>query len=142
MGDPIRALQAAKQIEVITKTDLVSHTARVGGQLYDDLADLAKGKGSGKMLNLRGKNDGTFIAFDMPSSAARDTFVNTMRGRGVNIAGVSCAEVWNGLVHRWLTTRGFAQCGEAAVRLRPMLIFGEDHKDVLMSHVEEVMGGR
>jgi 4-aminobutyrate aminotransferase-like enzyme len=89
MGDPIRALQAAKQIEIIQKHDLVSHTASIGAELYKDLEALADGKASGKMLNLRGKSQGTFIAWDMPSPGDRDAFLREMRKRGINMAGVS-----------------------------------------------------
>lgn len=93
MGDPIRALQAAKQIEIIKKHNLVSHTASIGAELYNDLEALAGGKASGKMLNLRGKSQGTFIAWDMPSPSDRDAFLREMRKRGINMAGVSDSHV-------------------------------------------------
>ena len=90
MGDPIRALQAASQISVINKHSLVQHTASIGDKLYKRLQTLAiDGKGAGKMSNLRGKGDGTFIAWDMESPAARDALLKDMRHLGVNMAGVS-----------------------------------------------------
>jgi 4-aminobutyrate aminotransferase / (S)-3-amino-2-methylpropionate transaminase len=48
---------------------------------------------------LRGKNAGTFIAFDAESVEARDNFIKGMRNKAVVIGG----------------------SGEKAVRLRPML---------------------
>jgi 4-aminobutyrate aminotransferase/(S)-3-amino-2-methylpropionate transaminase len=89
MGDPIRALQAAKQIEIIQSQDLVKHTAEIGSKIYQSLAELAKGSGSGKILNLRGRDTGTFIAWDMPSPEIRDRFLKKMREGGINMAGVS-----------------------------------------------------
>jgi len=89
MGDPIRAMQAAKTIEVINQNSLISSTQATGQRLYTSLDKLAKGKGSGKMSGLRGKGQGTFIAWDMVDSRMRDTFLKMMRGRGINVAGVS-----------------------------------------------------
>jgi len=89
MGDPIRALQAAKQIEVIKKDHLVESSGQVGARLYDSLKELSQGKGKGKMKNLRGKGEGTFIAWDMETSQQRDQFLKEMRHVGVNMAGVS-----------------------------------------------------
>ncbi|ORX34571.1 4-aminobutyrate transaminase [Kockovaella imperatae] len=117
MGDPIRTLQAAEQVKIIKAGDLVSHTGSIGDDLYAGLETLAEQ--SDKMSGLRGKGQGTFIAWDMPSPSVRNSFLSTMRSRGVNIGG----------------------CGEAAVRLRPMLIFGERQKEELLGHVEEVIKG-
>jgi 4-aminobutyrate aminotransferase/(S)-3-amino-2-methylpropionate transaminase len=54
------------------------------------------------MQNLRGKGQGTFIAWDSPR---RDEFLKDMKKVGVNIGG----------------------SGETAVRLRPMLVFEKKH---------------
>lgn len=115
MGDPIRAMQAATQIRCIREHGLVEHTGRVGDKLYADLSSLASGAaGRGKIHNLRGKDDGTFIAWDMSDAATRDKLLVTMRSKGVNMAG----------------------CGERTVRLRPMLVFGDSHAEVLMDRLE------
>ena len=133
MGDPIKTLQAGKQVEIIQQDNLVSHTASIGASLYSELESLAEGTGRGKMASLRGKGEGTFIAWDMPSSAKRDAFLTAMRQRGVNMAGVSSPTFFRG---QSLTA---VQCGDAAVRLRPMLIFDKKQSDELMTHAEEVM---
>ncbi|KAJ9095818.1 hypothetical protein QFC19_007433 [Naganishia cerealis] len=112
MGDPIRALQASTQIEFIKRHDLVEQTAAIGSKLYDQLDRLATS--SGKMLNLRGRDNGTFIAWDMESTSQRDALLKEMRNQGVNMAG----------------------CGDAAVRLRPMLIFGSKQAEVLIDKLE------
>jgi len=90
MGDPIRALQAAAQIKVITDPDnsLVHQAAVVGNHVYTNLDYIAAGKAKGKMLNLRGKDQGTFIAWDMPTPELRDRFLKEMRNKGINMAGV------------------------------------------------------
>lgn len=101
MGDPVRALQARSMIEVINRDSLVDSTANVGDYLYSHLAAMAadSGAGAGKIHNLRGEGQGTFIAFDAVDGAARDRFVDGMRKVGVNMGG----------------------CGERAVRLRYVL---------------------
>ena len=91
MGDPTRTLQTAKQVEIIKKNDLVSHTASIGSNLYSELERMVQRVDRGKMSGLRGKGQGTFIAWDMPSSAIRDKFCSTMRSQGVNIGSVSNA---------------------------------------------------
>jgi len=116
LGDPIRALQARAIVEVIQEGNLVEETARVGGKLYDGLHELSQ-RHSGKVRNLRGKGQGTFIAFDAASPAMRDSFIGKMRNSGVNMGG----------------------CGEQSVRLRPMLVFGDKHAEILLSKADEVL---
>ncbi|PKS11934.1 hypothetical protein jhhlp_001229 [Lomentospora prolificans] len=113
MGDPARALLFRAIIEEIDRLDLVANTARVGSYLYGKLETLA-GKYPGQFNNLRGKDRGTFIAFDNPR---RDEFLARARKFGVNIGG----------------------SGQSAVRLRPMLIFQERHADVLVDALEKVV---
>ncbi|KAK7742084.1 4-aminobutyrate transaminase [Cytospora paraplurivora] len=113
MGDPTRALLFRAIIEEIEKNDLVSKTARVGDYLYGKLEALAT-KYPGQFLNLRGKGQGTFIAFDNPK---RDEFVKKAKSFGVNIGG----------------------SGASAVRLRPMLTFEEKHADILIDALERIV---
>ncbi|KAK0732790.1 aminotransferase class-III-domain-containing protein [Apiosordaria backusii] len=113
MGDPARALLFKAIIEEIEKFDLVNHTAKVGGYLYQKLEELGE-KYPGQVENLRGKGQGTFIAFDNPR---RDEFLQRAKREGVNIGG----------------------SGQSAVRLRPMLIFEEKHADLLVGGLERVI---
>lgn len=113
MGDPARALLFRAIIGEIKRLDLVANTARVGDYLFGKLEGLAK-KYPGEFDNLRGKGMGTFIAFDSPR---RDEFLVRAKKFGVNIGG----------------------SGASAVRLRPMLIFREEHADLLVERLEEVV---
>ncbi|KAG5945814.1 hypothetical protein E4U59_005126 [Claviceps monticola] len=112
MGDPSKALLFRAIIDEIHRLDLVNHTARVGQYLYEQLEGLARVHPE-HFQNLRGKGQGTFIAFDNPK---RDAFLAKAKQFGVNIGG----------------------SGAQAVRLRPMLTFQEHHVDILIGALEKV----
>lgn len=101
MGDPARALLFKAILGEIEKHGLVEKTAQVGGYLYRGLEQLAK-RYPGEVQNLRGKDRGTFISWDTPR---RDEVLKLALAKGVNIGG----------------------CGDTSIRLRPMLIFQEQH---------------
>lgn len=101
MGDPARALLFRAIIKEIDRLDLVNNTAGTGEYLYNGLETLST-KYPDQIQNLRGKGQGTFIAWDSPR---RDDFLKGAKSLGVNIGG----------------------SGERAVRLRPMLIFQKHH---------------
>jgi 4-aminobutyrate aminotransferase/(S)-3-amino-2-methylpropionate transaminase len=113
MGDPARAILFRAIIEEIERLDLVSNTASVGAYLFQGLERL-QSQYPHEIMNLRGKGQGTFIAFDSPR---RDEFLKKAKGVGVNIGG----------------------SGERAVRLRPMLIFQRHHADILLEAVEKIL---
>jgi 4-aminobutyrate aminotransferase/(S)-3-amino-2-methylpropionate transaminase len=112
MGDPARALLFRAIITEIERLGLVEHTARTGDYLYEQLEGL-QSRYPGEMRNLRGKGQGTFIAWDSPR---RDEVLKKAKRAGVNIGG----------------------SGESAVRLRPMLVFQRHHADVLLDGLEKV----
>lgn len=113
MGDPARAIIFRAIINEIERMDLVANAASVGDYLFSNLESLAK-KYPGEFNNLRGKGQGTFIAFDSPR---RDEFLKKAKTVGINIGG----------------------CGESAVRLRPMLIFQKHHADILLDGIEKIV---
>lgn len=113
MGDPARALLFRGIIDEIQRLGLVENTAKVGDYLFGKLEGLAK-KYPGQIQNLRGKGQGTFIAFDSPS---RDEFLKKAKKFGINIGG----------------------SGASAVRLRPMLIFEKSHADLLLAAIEKIV---
>ncbi|VUC29026.1 unnamed protein product [Clonostachys rosea] len=112
MGDPARALLFRAIIDEVHRLDLVANTAQVGGYLYEQLEALA-GRYPDLIQNLRGKGQGTFIAFDSPK---RDEFLARAKTEGINIGG----------------------SGATAVRLRPMLILREMHVDILINALDKV----
>lgn len=60
---------------------------------------------------------GTFLAFDLPSAAARDALVHSMRQKGVQTSG----------------------CGVHSIRLRPMLIFQPKHAEIYLNILEQAL---
>ncbi|WVQ86673.1 4-aminobutyrate aminotransferase [Cryptococcus gattii] len=112
-GDPIRALQAREMFKVIERDGLIKNVTLVGDYIYENLEQY---EASGKILNLRGKGQGTFIAFDLPSPKERDEFIAQMRLQGVNLGA----------------------CGSQSVRLRPMLVFEQSHADLFLEKLRNV----
>ena len=112
MGDPVRAILFKGIIGEIERLNLVENTARVGNYLFSELEKLAT-KYLGQFENLRGRNQGTFIAFD---TSRRDELLKHAKRLGVNIGG----------------------SGEQTVRLRPMLIFQEYHANILLDVLEKI----
>ena len=101
MGDPSRALIFRGIIEEVERLGLVENTRITGDYLYAGLERLSQ-KHPQHFQNLRGKGQGTFIAWDTPK---RDEFLAKAKSVGVNIGG----------------------SGASAVRLRPMLVFQKHH---------------
>ncbi|KAM0276643.1 hypothetical protein ACHAQH_006552 [Verticillium albo-atrum] len=114
MGDPARALLFSAIFQEIRRLDLVRNAAETGDYLFSGLSRLQE-KYPGEILNLRGKNLGTFIAFDSPR---RDELVKKAKASGINIGG----------------------SGVQAVRLRPMLVFQKHHADVFLETMEKILG--
>ena len=109
MGDPARAILFRAIINEIERLNLVENTAVTGEYLFNGLEQLGQ-KYPGQFNNLRGKGQGTFIAFDHPK---RDEFLLRAKTMGINIGG----------------------SGASAVRLRPMLIFQKHHADILLDRL-------
>ncbi|RSL92515.1 4-aminobutyrate aminotransferase [Fusarium oligoseptatum] len=112
MGDPVRAILFGAIVDEIERLDLVKNTAEVGDYLYGEIEKLGD-KYPGKFTNLRGKGQGTFIAFDNPR---RDEFLALAKTHAINLGG----------------------CGASAVRLRPMLIFQKHHADILLGVLDKI----
>lgn len=113
-GDPSKALIARTIYQEIAKYNLVDKTAKVGDYLYKNLATVFA-KYPDRIKNLRGENMGTFIAWDCSSPEERNKLLLTCRSKGLNIGG----------------------CGDAAVRLRPTLVFENKHADILTNILED-----
>ncbi|KAK4697301.1 hypothetical protein P7C71_g743, partial [Lecanoromycetidae sp. Uapishka_2] len=113
MGDPARAILFRTIIQEIERLNLVENTAQTGEYLYSGLERIAE-QYPNEIQNLRGRGQGTFIAWDSPR---RDDFLKRAKGLGINIGG----------------------SGERAVRLRPMLIFQRHHADILLEATEKLV---
>ncbi|KAI1391589.1 4-aminobutyrate aminotransferase [Hypoxylon trugodes] len=112
MGDPARALLFRGLYNEIERLNLVQKMAEVGQYLYGKLEELAR-KYPKELLDLRGKDRGTFIAWDSPR---RDEVIKLAKQKGLNIGG----------------------CGERTIRLRPMLIFEKQHADILLGILDSI----
>lgn len=110
MGDPTKAILFRSIISEIDRLGLVENTRLVGDYLFRGLEGLGT-KYPGQFENLRGKGQGTFIAFD---NDKRDQFILKAKSVGVNIGG----------------------SGATAVRLRPMLVFQKHHADLLLERLD------
>ncbi|GAB7365631.1 hypothetical protein MBLNU230_g6696t2 [Neophaeotheca triangularis] len=112
MGDPARALIFRAIFEEIERLSLVENAAQVGDQLYSSLDQLSK-KYPHEIRNLRGKDRGTFIAWDSPR---REEVIAKALSRGILIGS----------------------SGANAIRLRPMLIFQHQHANLLVETLESI----
>lgn len=113
-GDPSKAIIARTIYQEIVLHDLVASTAKVGDYIYKNLQSIAA-KYPSILLNLRGENFGTFIAFDCPNPTIRNQLLLSMRNKGVNAGG----------------------SGDQSVRLRPTLVFENKHADILLQTLED-----
>lgn len=113
-GDPSKALVARTIVHEIKSNDLLTHVTETGHYLYDSLEKVRQ-KHLSIMLNLRGKDRGFFVAWDLPTVELRDKFITGARQKGLNIGG----------------------CGDKGVRLRPGLTFSPKHVDILVKIVDE-----
>jgi 4-aminobutyrate aminotransferase/(S)-3-amino-2-methylpropionate transaminase len=80
----------------------------------DGLLDL-QARFPGLLNSARGR--GTFCAINCDSGERRDTVLLKLRELGVHAGG----------------------CGEAAIRLRPALVFEQKHAHLLLSKLEDVL---
>lgn len=113
-GDPAHIVISNNIFELIAENILVQRTAEIGDYLYCGLNEIQQ---SGKISRLRGKGQGTFIAFDLASPEARNSFVTTIRQHGVNLGG----------------------CGKQSIRLRPGLLLERKHVDIFLDIMRKVL---
>ncbi|KAJ2849365.1 hypothetical protein IWW36_002681 [Coemansia brasiliensis] len=114
LGDLPRALIARGIIDEITEDNLVEQVRKTGEYLKSHLQPLAI-RYHRLVTNVRGQ--GTFLAFDCPTTELRTEFLNLMRQEGVNMGG----------------------SGEVTVRFRPMLTLTKTHVNVFLTRLESVL---
>lgn len=115
-GDPARMILGGAIVDEVISKDLSAKAQEVGSYVYNKLEALQT-KYPEHILDLRGKDRATFIAWSFESGASRDKFLKDMKAVGVNMGG----------------------CAEASVRLRPTLVFEEKHADIFVDAVEKVL---
>lgn len=123
-GNPVSIAAASAVLGVIESDGLVEHAARVGEMLMHGLESIASSVE--RAADVRGA--GLFLAMDLgrsddptvpdPELAAR--VVNGMRDRGVLISASGPAA--------------------ATLKIRPPLPFAEEHAEVLLETLEQVLG--
>ena len=114
MGEEVKALQLTTVLDVIERDDLLDTVRRAGDVLESGLNDLCA-QFPESLRNARGV--GTFRAVDLSTSSQRDHALAELRMRGIWAGG----------------------CGEKSIRLRPALIFQEEHADIFLDALEDVL---
>lgn len=112
MGEPTKLVLLEKAVEVIKRDNLVQKTKEIGEELRKGLETL-ENHYPNKVFNVRGM--GTLTAFDTCDSQTRDKLLDICLQKGLHIGG----------------------CGDAAVRFRPSLIYGEKHLETTIKLLEK-----
>ena len=103
-------------LKTIRSDNLLQNTLESGEVLMKGLLDL-QSRYPQFVKNARGR--GTFCAIDCDSGARRDEVLAQLRRLGVHAGG----------------------CGEAAIRLRPALVFQPHHANIVLQKLEDVLKG-
>lgn len=123
MGDATRTMILNEILDIINEDNLIDNVSSTGNYLYRNLKIL---QNNNKIFNLRGKNKGTYIAFDLfiPSEDENrrieivNKFKNDMKENGVIIG----------------------TCGsKESIRLRPSLIFEKHHANIFLEKMEKIL---
>ncbi|KAB7497577.1 4-aminobutyrate aminotransferase, mitochondrial, partial [Armadillidium nasatum] len=116
MGDPSKVILLDQVLKVIKRDNLLQNTTKTGDILYKGITDLEK-RFPKVISSTRGKDRGTFIAFDCKDVSTREQVVGKLKLKGIHI-GV---------------------CGERAIRLRPALVFQPHHAAIFLDNLESVI---
>jgi len=114
VGDPGKLILLDAVLKTIRSENLLEETQKAGSVLLDGLVDL-QNRFPGLLNSARGR--GTFCAVNCDSGARRDVVLNKLRELGVHAGG----------------------CGEAAIRLRPALVFKQHHANLFLQKFEDVL---
>ncbi|KAF2349177.1 Aminotransferase class-III, partial [Trinorchestia longiramus] len=116
MGEPGKVILLQEVLKVIKRDNLLHNATVTGDKLYKGIVELER-RFPHVINSTRGKDRGTYIAFDGRDAGTRDTIVTNLRKKGVQVGG----------------------CGDCAVRLRPALVFQPHHADILLDRLEQVL---
>ncbi|NOZ57673.1 MAG: L-lysine 6-transaminase [Calditrichaeota bacterium] len=81
-GNLVDMVRFTRILEIIDEENLVENAAKVGDYLLNELIEMA-GETDGQMTNVRGR--GLFIAFDLPTTELRNTFLEKSLKNGLII---------------------------------------------------------
>jgi 4-aminobutyrate aminotransferase-like enzyme len=108
-GNPVAAKAALAVLDVIEDERLVEHAARVGSRLIGSLEQLG--------AEVRGR--GLLVGVELPSAEQAERIVNQLRDEGILI--------------------GRTGRDENVLKIRPPLVFANEHADQLASALREVL---
>jgi 4-aminobutyrate aminotransferase / (S)-3-amino-2-methylpropionate transaminase len=111
LGDPIRILFLEATLKAIRRDKLVELSRDTGRYLLDKLKYLCK-QYPNLIMNARGL--GTFCSIDGANTAVRDKIIHKLRNLGVQSG----------------------PCGDRTLRIRPALIFTQNHADIFLDRFE------
>ncbi len=104
-GNLVDMVRVTRYLEIMAEDNLIQNAAAQGAYLHQHLNRLAEEVGSNVITNVRGL--GLMRAFDLPSTAMRNEFLDRMFQNGVLMVG----------------------CGQSSVRFRPPLTITSDELD-------------
>lgn len=116
VGDHSKLVMLDAVLKTIQRDSLLSSTQAAGNVLLSGLNNL-QSLYPQYLHSARGR--GTFCAVDCNTAATRDTILGNLRAIGVHAGG----------------------CGDTAIRLRPSLVFQENHANIFLEKLEHVLKG-
>ena len=114
-GSLVDMVRSSKILEIIEEDNLCENAAMMGEYLQNQLISLSEK--NAMVTNVRGK--GLMTAFDMPDKTKRDTLIR--KGMEQNVM--------------------FLGCGDHSIRFRPALIIDENHIDIGLTILENIVAG-
>uniref|UniRef100_A0A0N4Z3W0 (S)-3-amino-2-methylpropionate transaminase n=1 Tax=Parastrongyloides trichosuri TaxID=131310 RepID=A0A0N4Z3W0_PARTI len=113
MGDPTKLVVLEKVVKVIKEQGLVKQAKDVGDFLKSGIANIQSS--TDNIQNLRGV--GTYVAFDLPTSALRDKFIEHSCNLGLHVGG----------------------CGDNSIRFRPALVYEKKHAEITLDIINQAI---
>lgn len=114
LGDPGKLILLEATLNVIKNDKLLENVNKTGTRLKNGLLALEK-EYSHVINSVRGR--GTFLAFSVINTAARNAILEALKQNGVQSGG----------------------CGDHSIRLRPALTFQEHHADIYLDRLRKVL---
>ncbi|XP_030753211.1 4-aminobutyrate aminotransferase, mitochondrial-like [Sitophilus oryzae] len=114
LGDPGKLFLLEAVVKVIKQQNLLEQVQKTGNRLKAGLLDLEK-QHSNLLNSTRGR--GSFLSVNTTDHGLRDKILEKLKQKGVIAGG----------------------CGDHAIRLRPSLVFQEQHADIFLDKFSQVL---